>query len=297
MAEGEIEVNGGIVVYEWVGPDDGDVVVLTPGGRFSKDIGGIHELAEALAGGGKRVLLWDRPNCGRSDVQLYGRSESHMRAETLGLMLRQLGVERLFVAGGSGGARDSIVFTMMFPEMVRKLAVWAIVGGNFSTMSLAGVYVLNELRVVRSAGIEGILELSGPAGSFKEMVEANPRNRERLLAIGADEFERVMDRWLDAYIPKPNEAIPGVPDYDFRDVHVPTLIIRGGAKDYDHPPRTSREVHSLIEGSRLIDPPWPEDAWERASEARNEGRGNLFDFWLAGAPVLLDFFDEPVPGA
>ena len=35
MAEGEIEVKGGVVVYEWVGPDDGDVVVLTPGGRFS----------------------------------------------------------------------------------------------------------------------------------------------------------------------------------------------------------------------------------------------------------------------
>ena len=44
-----------------------------PGGRFSKDFGGIHELADALAEGGKRVLLWDRPNCGRSDVQFYGR--------------------------------------------------------------------------------------------------------------------------------------------------------------------------------------------------------------------------------
>jgi 2-hydroxy-6-oxonona-2,4-dienedioate hydrolase len=292
MAEGEMEVNGGIVVYEWVGPDDGDVVVLTPGGRFSKDVGGVHELAEAIAAGNKRVLLWDRPNCGRSDVQLHGRSESHMRAETLGLMLPQLGVERLFVAGGSGGARDSIVFTMMFPEMVRKLALWAIVGGNFSTMSLAWVYVPNELRTVRSAGIDGILELSGPAGSFKELVEANPRNRERLLALGADEFERVMDRWLDAYIPKPNEAIPGVADYEFADVRVPTLIIRGGARDFDHPPRTSMEVHSLIEGSRLVDPPWPEDAWERASQARNEGRGNLFDFWVDAAPVLLDFFDE-----
>jgi len=34
MAESEIEVNGGVVVYEFVGPDDGEVVVLTPGGRF-----------------------------------------------------------------------------------------------------------------------------------------------------------------------------------------------------------------------------------------------------------------------
>ncbi|KAA1425428.1 alpha/beta hydrolase, partial [Mumia zhuanghuii] len=46
MAEGEVEVNGGVVVYEFVGPEDGEVVVLTPGGRFSKDYGGVHELAE-----------------------------------------------------------------------------------------------------------------------------------------------------------------------------------------------------------------------------------------------------------
>ena len=52
MAEGEIEINGGIVVYEFVGPEDGEVVIVTPGGRFSKDYGGVHELANALAEGG-----------------------------------------------------------------------------------------------------------------------------------------------------------------------------------------------------------------------------------------------------
>ncbi len=110
MSVGEIEVRGGAVVFEMVGPESGEVVVLTPGGRFSKDYGGVHELAYALADGGKRVLLWDRPNCGRSDVQVYGRSESHMRAETLGLLLQQLGIDRVVAAGGSGerGIRSSL---------------------------------------------------------------------------------------------------------------------------------------------------------------------------------------------
>jgi 2-hydroxy-6-oxonona-2,4-dienedioate hydrolase len=292
MPEGEIVVNGGIVVYEFVGPDDGEVVTLTPGGRFSKDYGGVHELANALADGGKRVLLWDRPNCGRSDIQLYGVSESHMRAETLGLMLKQLGVEQVIATGGSGGARDSIIFTLMWPELVRKLAVWSIVGGTYSSMLLAGVYVLNELRTVRSKGIEGVLEMTGGPGSWADLIAVNPRNRDRLLAIGSEEFERVMYRWLNAYIPKPNESIPGVSDWEFEGIKVPTLIIRGGAKDYDHPPRTSMEVHSLISGSRLIDPPWPEDAWERASEATAAGTGHLFDPWVLAAPTLLEFIDE-----
>ena len=126
----EIEVNGGRVVYEFVGPSDGEVVVLTPGGRFSKDFPGVRPLAEALAAGGKRVLLWDRPNCGASDIQLFGETESHMRAATLGAMLESLDTGPVVVAGGSGGARDSIVFTMMYPELVKKLAVWSIVGGT-----------------------------------------------------------------------------------------------------------------------------------------------------------------------
>jgi pimeloyl-ACP methyl ester carboxylesterase len=293
MAEAEIRINGGIVVYEFVGPEDGDVVVVTPGGRFSKDFGGVHELAYALADGGKRVLLWDRPNCGKSDIQIYGRSESHMRAETLGLMVKELGISQVIAAGGSGGARDMIIFTLMWPELVRKLAVWTIVGGNYSVMSLANVYVMNELRAVRSGGIEAVMQMSGAAGGWADMIAANPRNRERMLAVGSEEFERVMNRWLDAFIPKPNEAIPGVADWEFEQIKVPTLVIRGGEKDYDHPPRTSREVHSLIKGSRLIEPPWPEDSWERHSAMRNAGTGELFGFWVLGAPALLEFFNEP----
>jgi 2-hydroxy-6-oxonona-2,4-dienedioate hydrolase len=289
MAEGEIEVNGGVVVYELVGPEDGEVVVLTPGGRFSKDFGGVHELAYALADGGKRVLLWDRPNCGRSDIQLYGLSESHMRAETLGTLVKALGIEKVVAAGGSGGARDSIIFTLMYPELVTRLAVWHIVGGVYSEMSLAGVYILNELRAVRAAGIEGVMQMKGPAGSWSDLVTVNPRNKERLLSIGAEEFERVMWRWLNAFVPKPNEPIPGVSNWEFDNIKVPTLIVRGGVNDIDHPKRTSLEVYSLIKGSRLVEPPWPEDAWEQAAKNSAAGTGALFDPWVDAAPVLLDF--------
>jgi 2-hydroxy-6-oxonona-2,4-dienedioate hydrolase len=292
VADSEIEINGGIVVYELIGPEDGEVVVITPGGRFSKDYGGVHELAFALADGGKRVLLWDRPNCGRSDIQVYGRSESHMRAETIGLLVQKLGFDSVLAAGGSGGARDSIIFTLMWPDLVKKLAVWHIVGGTYSTMSLAGVYVLNELRAVRAGGIEAVAQLTGPAGGWADLIAANPRNRDRLEAIGAKEFHRVMTVWLDAFIPKPNEAIPGVADWEFGQISVPTLIIRGGENDYDHPKRTSFEVHALIKGSRLIEPPWPEDAWEQAAAASAAGTGALFGPWVQAAPVLLDFFNE-----
>jgi len=293
MAEASVEINGGDVVYEFVGPENGEIVIVTPGGRFSKDYGGVHELADKLAAGGKRVLLWDRPNCGKSDIQLYGLSESHMRAETLGLMLDKLGVQdQVIAAGGSGGARDMTLFAMMYPEKVRKLIVWCVVGGSYSSINLAAVYVLNELRTIRSTGsMEAICQLGmGPFG-WKPLIEANPKNKQRLLDLGAEEFERVMNRWFEAYIPKPNECIPGVPDYMFADVKMPTLIVRGGAKDYDHPARTSFELHALIRGSTLIEPPWPEDAWEVAAGKAQKGEGALFDFWQDGAGEFLKFID------
>lgn len=288
----DIDINGGRVVYEFVGPEGGDVVVLTPGGRFSKDVPGVRPLAEALAAGGKRVLLWDRPNCGASDVQISGRSESHMRADTLAVMVDKLGVGPVVAAGGSGGARDSIIFAIEYPELVSKLITWSIVGGVFSTLNLASIYILNEIRTVRASGIEGVMELGSRAGGWAEVIERNPRNRQRVLDLGAEEFERVMVRWLDAFVPKPGYTIPGVADWEMASITAPTLIIRGGAGDHDHPERTSYEVHLLIKSSRLIEPPWPEDAWEQAVKATRAGTGFLFDPWVQGAPAMLEFIDE-----
>ena len=60
--------------------------------------------------------------------------------------------------------------------------------------------------------------------------------------------------------------------------------------------RRIEEVSCLIKGSTVIDPPWPEDAWERASEKRAQGkikRFNMFDTWVQAAPAILDFLRTP----
>ena len=49
-----IKVNGGNIVYEILG-ESGDLIVLTPGGRFSKEVPGLRPLAEALVDGGVGV--------------------------------------------------------------------------------------------------------------------------------------------------------------------------------------------------------------------------------------------------
>jgi 2-hydroxy-6-oxonona-2,4-dienedioate hydrolase len=286
----KIEINGGNVVYEILGKQ-GDFIVLTPGGRFSKDIPGLRPLALALLKGGYRVLLWDRPNCGKSDVQFWGRSESHMRAETLQQLITKLDIGPCIIAGGSGGARDSMLTTMLYPELVTKLVVWNIVGGVYGSFVLGSHYLVPSILAVRGLGIKGLPSVR----EWRDLIEENPHNEQRILALDTDEFLKVMLRWLNAYVPKPGQTIPGVEDEMFDEIKVPTLIIRGGENDWDHPKRTSLEVSCLIKGSKLIDPPWPEDAWERAGEARAAGkvkRFNMFDTWVQAAPAILDFLSK-----
>ncbi|WP_425518569.1 alpha/beta fold hydrolase [Mycobacterium spongiae] len=283
-------MNAGNVVYEILG-EKGDLIALTPGGRFGKDVPGLRPLAEALTEGGYRVLLWDRPNCGASDVQFYGHSESHMRAETLRGLLSALGFEQCILAGGSGGARDSMLTAMLYPELVTKLVVWNIVGGVYGMYQLGAFYVLPSIQAVRFSGIEGLLKVP----EWRDRIAENPNNRQRFLALDAAAFLTVMMRWLNAFVPKPGQTIPGVDDEMFNRIKVPTLIIRGGENDWDHPKRTSLEVSCLIKGAELIDPPWPEDAWERAAEDRAAGKVahfNLFDTWVQAAPAILDFLDS-----
>ncbi|MBF6273064.1 hydrolase [Nocardia sp. 852002-20019_SCH5090214] len=278
------EIRGGEVYYEILG-ESGPLIVLTPGGRFSIEIPGLRPLAEALVAGGHRVLLWDRPNCGRSEVAFWGPTESHMRAEVLHDLLVHLDTGPVIIAGGSGGARDSILTAMLYPEIATKLIVWNIVGGNYGLIALGSHYIIPNITAAKIKGIEGLIELP----EWQERIQDNPKNKDRLLALDAEEFQAQMLRWLDAYVPKPGQTIPGVTDYEFSKLRIPTLIIRGGEHDIDHPKRTSMEVHCLIEGSVLIDPPWPEDAWQQGQKARARGEGNIFDTWVLAAPAILDF--------
>ena len=206
-----------------------------------------------------------------------------MRAGVLAELLRELELAPAIIAGGSGGARDSILVAIEQPGVVRSLVVWHVVGGVYSQMRLAAVYVLPTLEALAARGIDGVLELP----HWRDRIQANPRNRDRLLTLGADGLRAVMTRWLHAYVPKAGQTIPGVLDEEIEMLDVPTVIVRGGENDRDHPRRTSLELQCLIAGSTLAEPPWPEDAWERGLEAFARGEGHFFDAWPQVAPLIL----------
>ena len=94
------EVDGLTVAYELIGDAGGRPWAITPGGRYSKDDPGIREMAQALAARGGRALIWDRPNCGASDVCFAGASESEVQADVLAGLVARLGLGPAVLAGG-----------------------------------------------------------------------------------------------------------------------------------------------------------------------------------------------------
>lgn len=278
-------VDGLTLGYEIIG-SGGCPWIITPGGRFPKEDAGIRTLAESLAAAGNQVVIWDRPNCGESDVCFTGDSESEMQADYLAALLRHLDLAPAVLMGGSGGARVSMLAAARHPDVAEALAILWISGGVYGLMTLANVYCAPSIRAAVMDGMEAVADLP----DWSEVTTRNEGNRQRILEQNRDQFLSVMERWMGAYYPLPGEAVPGLSEELASAIKVPTLVFRSGISDWWHPRRTSEAVAALIPGARLVEPPWPDTEWIDGTRrrARGEQRG-AFERWPLLAPQLLDW--------
>jgi pimeloyl-ACP methyl ester carboxylesterase len=274
------EVGGLSLGYEVIG--SGRPWVITPGGRFTKESPGVRELAEALAAGGNRVLIWDRPNCGESDVCFEGSSESAMQADALAGLLTRLDMVPAVIAGGSGGARVSLLTAARHREVATGLAIWWISGGVFGLMTLATHYCGGSLGTAWRDGMEAVVALP----EWQEVLERNPTNRERFLGQDRQQFIHAMERWMLAYCPRDDQPVPGLSDADARDLDLPALVFRSGASDAHHTRATSEALARILPKAELVEPPWGDREWAERGESREEG---IFSRWPLLAPILLEW--------
>ena len=275
-------VDGVTLAYEVIG--EGRPWVITPGGRFTKDEPGVRELATALAAEGNRVLIWDRPNCGESDVSFTGDSESAMQADALAGLLRELDMAPAVITGGSGGSRVSMLTAARHPDVAAGLALWWISGGVFGLMSLGTHYCGNSLRAAWTDGMEAVVELP----EWAEVLERNPSNRQRFLDQDPREFVTTFERWMLAYCPCGDELVPGLPDATARALDIPALVFRSGEADAFHTRETSERVAEMLPNAQLVEPPWGDREWIERQGARAAGDG-LFARWPLLAPQLLSW--------
>ena len=281
------ELGGIEIAYELVG--DGQPWVLTPGGRFTKDVGGLAEMARALADHGRRVLTWDRPNCGGSSVVFRGGSESEVQAEVLGALLRHLDIGPTVITGGSGGARVSLLAAARNPDVTAGLALWWISGGVPGLLQLGNYYCMPSADAAWHGGMGAVVELE----QWQEVLERNPANRQRFLSMDRREFLEVMDRWMLAYCPCDDSLVPGLNDEDVARLNVPILVFRSGASDMSHTRATSEALAAGLPAAALVEPPWDDDEWNER-RAAVEQVGSLFVRWPLLVPQLVEWADKMI---
>ncbi len=275
------------IAYDVIG--EGQPWVVTPGGRFSKDYGGVRDFAQALAEQGRKCLVWDRPNCGESSVNFSGESESVMQADTLGALLRHLDFGPTIIVGGSGGARISLLTAARNPDIAAGLGIWWISGGPYGNMSLANVYCWPSLTTVWNGTMEDVANLE----TWEEVTSRNPRNRDRFLAQDRETFRDTMQRWGHAYCGCGDPLVPGLTDEEAAAMTVPILVFRSGQSDMYHTRATSERVAANLPNTRLVEPPWGDREWIERQEASAAG-GALFERWRLLVPQLVEWADETV---
>jgi pimeloyl-ACP methyl ester carboxylesterase len=279
------KVNGLEIAYELYGDAGAPAVAITPGGRYVKEMPGLPEMARALADGGKRVLLWDRPNSGGSDLCFEGPNESELQARTLLGLIEALELGPTALAGGSAGSRIALIAGARDPAAVSHLVLWWISGGALALSLLAYVYCYGNASAATLGGMAAVADLP----EWAELIKRSPRNREVILSQDPKVFVDTMERWAAAYMPSEASPIPGMSPDDFKRITMPTLILRNGESDMSHPRRTSDLLHRLLPGSTMADPPWSGDEWNQRVIANRKKEGGLVDRWVLLAPAILEF--------
>lgn len=283
-----IDVSGIGIEYELLGKPGAPAVALSPGGRLAKDAQGLPQFAEKLVAGGKRVLLWDRPNCGASDICFDGDNESALQGRTLTQLIRALNLGPTALAGGSAGSRTSLFAAIHDPQMVSHLVQWWISGGTISLLMLGASYCCESAVAASMGGMAAVAGLP----TWSEQIKRNPRNRDIILKQDPARFIATMERWASAFIPSNASPVPGMSPEDFARLTMPVMIFRGSSRDLYHPARICEWVHGLIPHSELVDAPWSDEAFVKVmATAARTGSGHFSD-WPLLAPAILEFINR-----
>ena len=218
----------------------------------------VRGLAECLASQ-YRVIIYDRRNCGASDVIISGElSEQEIWAEDLYELLNRLDAAPAYIGGGSAGCRVSLLLAIRHPEMVKGLLLWDVTGGAVAAERLGYNYYEQFIDIALRDGMKGVIE----SEFFTERIQQNPSNRERLVSMNPHEFIGVMQRWRSFFTA--DKPVIGATEAELRTIGVPMVIIPGD--DDVHPRAVGENLHRILPHSELHLPLWSPEQTENLRE-------------------------------
>ena len=261
------KVRGVDINYKILG-DRGPWVALSPGGR--RDISGIEGIAGEVAALGHRVVIFDRRNCGASEVVIDGNeSEYEIWADDIHELLSQLGALPAFVGGSSSGCRTALLFALRHPQSVRGLLLWRVTGGRFACERLAEEYYGQYIAAAKRDGMAAVCAME----HWKERIEARPENRDALMKMNPEQFIKVMSHWRDYFLKGADLPVIGATEQELKSIKVGACIIPGN--DNTHGRQTGENLGRLLQKSEVHilfpkhydEPLSPREEWdEKAGE-------------------------------
>jgi pimeloyl-ACP methyl ester carboxylesterase len=261
------QVNGISMSYEVHG-DRGPWVALSPGGR--REGAAARGLAGRMAAAGHRVVIFDRRNCGASDVSIEHteKSESELWAEDLHELLTKLGALPVAAGGGSSGCRLAVLLALKYPKDVNALLLWRVTGGAHACDKLAFQYYGDYIQAAERGGMTAVCETEHFAGC----IAANPKNRDYLMGFKPEDFIARMHAWAGFFLRDKDLPIIGASEAELRSLKMPACVVPGN--DWRHNPKVAyraaelipvSEVHDLIKVQREVDL-GPHEDWDEIEE-------------------------------
>jgi pimeloyl-ACP methyl ester carboxylesterase len=242
-----ITVEGNKIYYEERGR--GVPVVMCAGGQNRLET--LRPLAEKLAVK-YRVITWDRANLGRADIVLKGARDLDLWTDQLAGLLPQIDARPAYLVGASSGARVAYVMALRYPDYARGVFTYLTTGGGTIGENLAKQYYLDYADLAEKEGIAAVAK----APFWAERIQLNPGNHDRLMAIDAREFARVMRRWGTGMRSNPDTVI-GITADELRQIKAngtPVGIVQGCAEAPQHR-RDRSEQYAQFTGAAMIPTP------------------------------------------
>lgn len=282
-------VRGCTIHYEETG--SGVPIVFTPGGRSPKSI--MRPVAERMAPH-YRTVIYDRRNCGASDIVIAGEeSEQEIWAEDLAQLIKQLDLAPAYISGWSAGCRVSLLTAIRHPELVKGLLLGWVTGGSVAAERLAYQYYGQFIEAAEQGGMAAVADTP----YFAERIAENPANRGRLLGMDLQDFLNIMKRWRTFFTQGADLPVIGATEEQLASIKMPTMIVAGD--DDVHTLPAAQALHRLIAGSEFHDPVIPREEWDQLWEGPPEQMAQVRADRTT--PIFLEFLGrveagQPVAG-
>lgn len=215
------------IYYEAYGKGETIVYLQSP-------FGGINPGAIFFAGRlslRHRVIIWDSPNCGNSGICIKDApSEWHLSCYYLKALLETLGETSVHIAGCSGGGEMGLLFTHLYGDMVKSLAMYRPTDTTSSVekeVSRARYRTIAE--VAESASMEDVVRFSQnpPSTRFSGITKwfFNIYNKDRKAFDDLDgkKISALLNKWAD-YMENPMFYRANMNNDELAKIEIPVLV-------------------------------------------------------------------------